>query len=242
MKLFSFWRKSPRENQTPEQTNDSNALHPGHLVMLEQLRKAEIDDPMVRPKSASRVLFDLACKKEASNETIRPENLFAALASNGGFSCLIAAQHDTAASDTADALTVVETNGGNLYYFGDLPNRYLIESRLSLLSLALGAAQNDGADITLEIVYQAMRHVAETIGSDAFGVPRLPAQNNQIICQLTTSNHSGLCFERFCSNTRFRPNNGRLHSDLLFKTCFPHIKHLSTRPLRHKSASNTRRQ
>lgn len=143
--------------------------------MLEQLRKAETDDPMVRPRLAGRVLHDLACKSAVSNEIIKPENLFAALASNGGFSCLMAAQFETAASGAADALTIVETNDGNLYYFGDLPNRYLIESRLSLLSLALGAAQSDGANISLDIVYQAMRHVAQTIGSEDFGVPQLPA-------------------------------------------------------------------
>ncbi|GLU27411.1 hypothetical protein Brsp01_26440 [Brucella sp. NBRC 12950] len=183
--------------------------------MLEQLRKAETDDPMVRPRFAGRVLHDLACKSAVSNEIIKPENLFAALASNGGFSCLMAAQVETAASGAADALTIVETNDGNLYYFGDLPNRYLIESRLSLLSLALGAAQSDGANISLDIVYQAMRPVAQTIGSEDFGVPQLPALSKPDHHQLITFSLSGRYFKRHCSNTRYRQNTGQLHSGLL---------------------------
>ena len=102
------------------------------------------------------------------------EDVLAILASAGGFSCLLAALSDP--SPEAQ-LTVITGKDGHSYFFGDIPNRYLIESQLGLLNLAMGAAQGCGGKVSLDMVYQTMRHVASTVGGENFGAPRLPEEN-----------------------------------------------------------------
>lgn len=126
------------------------------------------------------MLFDKICKTVRDGRGIRMEDLLAVLASAGGFSCLLAAfhKHQGGSSSPGNQLVVVNGKDGHRYFFGDLPNRYLLESKSALLSLALSAAQSCGGTVSVEMVHETMRHVANTVGSADFGVPRLPADHN----------------------------------------------------------------
>jgi hypothetical protein len=150
----------------------------GHASVLRLLAAEENTKPLQRQQLAGKLLFDLVCQMVRNERGVRVEDLIAVLASTGGFSCIVAALDNVnSGAAPASGIMAVQSKTGQQYYFGDLPNRYLIESEFSLLSLALGAAQAAGASVSMEQVHDTMRHVAASLGTPQFGVPRLPAEN-----------------------------------------------------------------
>lgn len=179
MRIPIFGRKpaTPTPPATEAAAPDDRAASPGHAAVLAHLRQIETAEPLARAQLAGRVLFDLVYQMISNERGARIEDMIGILASTGGFASLLAALDEAERSNLAlgPELTIVETTNGERYFFGDLPNRYLIESREALLSLALGAAQACGGDISMEMVHDAMRRVAGNIGGEGFGVPDLPA-------------------------------------------------------------------
>jgi hypothetical protein len=77
------------------------------------------------------------------------------------------------------AFATVKTKDGSTYFFGDLLNEPLITTQKdqhSVWNFVGGAAQGLGAK-ELPDLRDIFSHVASTVGSDKFGVPRLPASN-----------------------------------------------------------------
>ena len=147
----------------------------GHRHVLELLDREEAEKPLQRAQMGGMVLFDLALKVMNCERGVHIESLVAALASCGGAACLDAAFADARASGKSlqDAgFHVVEGKDGRTYYYSDQSNSYLLESQYALLSLALGAAQQHGAPVTIEMLKDAAAHAARTVGGPGFGVPR----------------------------------------------------------------------
>jgi hypothetical protein len=164
----------------PPAPPQSERADSGHAAVLARLRATDAGDPLARPQLAGRILFDFTYRMIQNERGARIEDLLAILASTGGFACIHAALTTLAEQGkTTQEAGIVTARGqdGNDYLFGDLPNRALIESELALLSLALGAAQACGGQISIEMVHDAMRHVAGSVGGAEFGVPRLPEQH-----------------------------------------------------------------
>lgn len=67
----------------------------------------------------------------------------------------------------------VQTKEGHTYYFGDALNKPLAESKYSLWSLAAAAAQDAGCN-PIPNINELFKHVTESLGTPAFGIPRMP--------------------------------------------------------------------
>jgi hypothetical protein len=147
--------------------------------MLERLRENEGERPLQRPQLVGRLLFDMFCKMIASDRGVRIVDLIAILASTGGFSCLQAALSEISnrTAQAADGLVIGTGKDGHRYFFGDLPNRYLIDGELSLLRLVLGGAQACGGKVSIDMVHDTLRHVMTSAGGESFGQPQLPAEH-----------------------------------------------------------------
>lgn len=172
-------RKTPPPPPPPQQPHGEE---PGHAAVLAMLDREEAEKPLQRAQLTGRILFDLVCQIVADERGVRIENLLAVLASVGGQQC-IAPLLDKLAQDGKTpqevGMVVADATDGHRYYFGDLPNRFLIESQTSLLSLALGAAQSIGADVSMKMVTDEMGKVAELVGhGDAFFELDLPDRNS----------------------------------------------------------------
>ncbi|APE27277.1 hypothetical protein [Aurantiacibacter gangjinensis] len=146
----------------------------GHRHVLELLDREEADKPHQRAQMAGRILFDLSLRMMNDERGVHVDSLVAALASCGGAACLQAAfdavkQQGKTLEDAG--FYVMEGADGQTYYYEDAPNFYLWENPASLLSLALGAAQDAGGNVSAQMVEQAMGHVASTVGTPEFGVP-----------------------------------------------------------------------
>jgi hypothetical protein len=156
---------------------DEAKSHPGHQAVLRHLRERERKEPLIREQVAGTVVFDLFVGMLRDERgRVRTEDLIAALASLGGHLCLVAVLDTLEEQRLAPAdVGMVEVKGGDghRYYFGDEPNRLLLESGASLLSLVLGAAHHHGAPVSLEMVHEVMRRTAERVGTAAFGKTEL---------------------------------------------------------------------
>jgi hypothetical protein len=154
---------------------------PGHQAVLRHLREREKEEPLIRAQVAGTIVFDLFVEilRERSGR-VRIEDLIAALASFGGHLCLVAVL-DTLAERglTPQQVGMLEVEGsdGHRYYFGDEPNRLLLESETALLSLVLGAAHSLGAPVSLEMVHEVMSRTAKRVGTDEFGKTELPDEH-----------------------------------------------------------------
>jgi hypothetical protein len=159
----------------------SPGADPGHQAVLRHLREREKEEPLIRAQVAGTIVFDLFVKilGERSGR-VRIEDLIAALASFGGHLCLVAVL-DTLADRglTPQQVGMIEVQGsdGHRYYFGDEPNRLLLESETALLSLVLGAAHAHGAPVSLEMVHEVMSRTAARVGTAEFGMPDLPEEH-----------------------------------------------------------------
>ena len=110
---------------------DEQKNQPGHQAVLRHLREKEREEPGIRERLAGSILFDFVYDVLKDERGVNIDILLAVLASVGGQEC-IAPVIDAAPADATMeqlGLTVIKGNDGRLYFFGDAPNRLLIESR-----------------------------------------------------------------------------------------------------------------
>lgn len=166
-------------NKSPQEQARADAP-PGHRNVLELLDREAAEKPQQRTQLAGQVVFDMVYRMLQDAKGARIEDLLGILAATGGFFCSVAAMKDIVARGTDpvdNEIVMIAGNDGRKYQFGDFPNRYLLEDEFALLSLAMGAAVHNGAQLTLDDASSVMGHVASSAGTPDFGTPRLPDQH-----------------------------------------------------------------
>lgn len=159
--------------------DDNQKNQPGHQAVLRHLLEQEKVEPGIRERLAGAVVFDLAYQLLQDERGVRIENLLAVLASVAGQECIapiVAAAPNDATMEQL-GLTVIKGNDGRFYFFGDSPNRLLVESQDSVISLAFGAAQALGAPVTMEMITDEMAKVASRAGGPEFEALDLPPEH-----------------------------------------------------------------
>jgi hypothetical protein len=176
MAVFGRKRVSPPTG--PASPFDEEKQQPGHQAVLRHLREKEKTEPGLRERLAGGIVFDIAYELLKDERGVRIENLLAVLASVGGQECIAPIIEGAADDVTMEqlGLTVVKGNDGRVYFFGDPPNRLLVESADSLLGLAFGAAHALGAAVTMEMIGEEMGTVASRIGGPDFETLDLPPE------------------------------------------------------------------
>jgi hypothetical protein len=161
------------------QGSEDQKNQPGHQAVLRHLLEEEKKDPGVRERLAGAILFDFAYELMKDERGVNLDSLLAMLASVGGQQCISPIFNAAGPDATLEQMGLmgIKGNDGRLYLFGDPPNRLLIESQDSLLSLAFGAAQALGAPVTMEMIHDEMRLVASRVGGPEFEVLDLPPNN-----------------------------------------------------------------
>lgn len=135
-------------------------------------------EAFVGAREASRELLGLVMASLKDERGIHLESLYCALGAVAGHACqasVSAAARAAGKAPDADFEVATTTDGGR-YFFGDALNRPLAEDRVSLWSLVAGAAAHDGA-LQMPDLAEIFRHNAAVLGSEAFGVPRLPPEH-----------------------------------------------------------------
>ncbi|MGD9638596.1 MAG: hypothetical protein AB7U85_06015 [Alphaproteobacteria bacterium] len=136
--------------------------------------KKNISDPTTIAKDILKELKKRYEKKEKSQETI-----LSCLGALAGFGCQMAIREGfikTGKMTEDNAFTVIETQNGDKFFYGDFLNGALLEAKTSVWSLVAGAAQSSGAK-ELPDIHKICGQVAKNVGSDDFGKITVPKEH-----------------------------------------------------------------
>lgn len=102
---------------------------------------------------------------------VRVETLMVALGSLAGFAAQIGLREAARIADAEAPLMAIATKSGRTFFFGDALNALLAENPNSVFSIVSEAPLQQG--LTIPDMPDIFQHVAASVGSDAFGIPRV---------------------------------------------------------------------
>ena len=174
--MFSKWfgkaRKEPvRAERKPSRPAGGTAW-PEEALMAAIAKQKQVD-PLVGAKIGGKEVLERLLRVMKDDKGVHVESLFCALGALAGYACQasLRGQAIVRGVDPNAPFNVVQTEDGGTYFFGDLLNGALAEERLSVWTLAAGAAQHHGAT-SLPDINEIFKRTASAVGTAQFGVPR----------------------------------------------------------------------
>ncbi len=148
---------------------------PAEQALLRQIAERSKTDPLIGAKIGSKEVTQRLLTAMKTERGVHIESLLCALGAVAGYSCQAAVRALAVARGLPEAslLTPVETKDGKTFFFGDHLNKPLAESQYSVWGVAGGGAQQAGC-ANLPDVSEIFKHVSATVGTAAFGTPRVP--------------------------------------------------------------------
>ncbi len=156
--------------------------HPDHsnAPNLSLQSEAQPQDSWFAVKKAGKEIASKLFLAMSTDRGIHLESLLSALGALAGYACQISVREDFVVRQGRaenDVFIVVQSKQNSVtYYFGDLLNRPLAESRYSVWSLVSGATQKLGAKELIDL-HDVFKHVTDTLGAENFGIPRVAAEH-----------------------------------------------------------------
>lgn len=143
--------------------------------LLDRIKEMSPNDPLIGAKIGGKELALRLLEQLKTDKGIHVESLMCAAGALAGYSCqaTVRAKNRAQGLEELASLSVATTDDGRTFVFGDFLNKYLAESEMSVWSIAAGGAEACGCTQILD-VNDIFLHVANTIGTSQFGVPRLP--------------------------------------------------------------------
>lgn len=133
-------------------------------------------DPLFAVKKAGKEIASKLFMAMSTEKGIHLESLLSALGALAGYACQVSVREDFVVrqgrAENDVFILVHSKQNSDTYYFGDLLNRPLAESRYSVWSLASGATQKLGLQELIDL-HDIFKHVTATLGTVDFGVPRI---------------------------------------------------------------------
>lgn len=142
--------------------------------------EGSLSDPLLPVKKAGKEIASKLFLAMSTEKGIHLESLLSALGALAGYACQISVREvyvvQLKRPEKEVFIVVHSKQNDSTYYFGDLLNRPLAESRYSIWSLASGATQKNGLQQLIDL-HEIFRHVTDTLGGSNFGVPRIAAEH-----------------------------------------------------------------
>lgn len=158
------------------QAGEMRPLSPQEESLKRALQEKKKTDPLIGAKMGGTELLDRLLNGMKDERGVHIESLLTALGALAGLACQLCAFEELAAAGNPQGtglLTVVCTDDGKKYYFGDIINKPLAENQYSVWTIAAGGAKRAGLE-TLPDVNDMFAHIAASVGGPAFGKPRVP--------------------------------------------------------------------
>ena len=167
--LSKLTGSKPQPNPTQAQKLDPDAA--ALMRAIEEQRKT---DPLIGVKLGAKELNQRLFNAIKNEKGVHIESLLCALGALAGYACQanLRAQSLEMGLPEIAAFTVIDSEDGKKYFFGDPLNQVLAESQYSVWGLAAGAAQHNGCH-SLPDISEIFGHVSKTVGSIEFGIPRI---------------------------------------------------------------------
>lgn len=152
---------------------------PPSADVTEQNQQAQ-QDPLYAVKRGGKEIASKLFMAMSTERGIHLESLLSALGALAGYACQVSVREiyvQQQGRPVKETFIVVHSKqNGCTYYFGDLLNRPLVESRYSVWSLASGATQKLGLQQLIDL-HDIFKHVTDTLGSPHFGIPRIDTEH-----------------------------------------------------------------
>ncbi len=159
-------------------SQSQQATNPAEAALLRQIAEQSKTDPLVGAKIGSKELTQRLIQAMKTDRGVHIESLLCALGSLAGYSCQasVRAQAISQGLPETALLTRIETTHGKTFFFGDALNKPLAESRYSVWGVVAGGAQQAGCKALPDLA-DVFKNASSTVGTAAFGVPRVPHAN-----------------------------------------------------------------
>jgi hypothetical protein len=156
-----------------KQELQSTPEDPATESLVAVIRDKKKTDPLIGAKVAGKEILGRLLVAMKNERGVHSESLCCALGSLAGYACQasLRAQSIAKGLDPDAAFSVATTKDNQRFFFGDALNKLVVEDRYSVWSLSAGAAQYAGAK-DLPDLADIFKHVAATVGTKAFGIPR----------------------------------------------------------------------
>lgn len=146
--------------------------------LLQRIKEMSGDDPLIGAKIGAKELAQRMMAAMQTERGVHIESILGALGSLAGYSCQarVRAHARSQGLDETALFTRAACTDGKVYFFGDELNRPLAEDQYSVWSLAADGAQAAGCGDIPE-PNDVFEYVTSTVGSSAFGLPRLSPEH-----------------------------------------------------------------
>ncbi len=170
-KFFEKLKTNVAQNKVDTPTTAAT-VRPEEVALLADIERRKESDPLIGAKIAGKEVLSRVMSAIGNDHGVHIESLFCALGALADYACQenLREQAITKGMNPNAAFQVAKTTDGKSYYFGDALNSTLAEGKLSVWSLAAGAAQHNGAK-SLPDIKEIFERTVSNIGTDAFGVP-----------------------------------------------------------------------
>ena len=179
-KLLAAFSSAPKQPVAPTAPppRPQAPANPAQAALLQQIERMSKEDPLIGAKIGSKEVTAKLIAAMTTERGVHVDSLLCALGALAGYACQSAVRRTAEAMgiEPNALLTVVETGDGKTFYFGDQLNKPLAENPYSVWSVAAGGAQEAGCTVMPDLA-AIFTHVAQDVGSDQFGVPRVPEKN-----------------------------------------------------------------
>ena len=146
--------------------------------LLQRVAERSGKDPLIGAKIGGKELAQRIMAAMKTERGVHIESILGALGSLAGYSCQASVRAQARSQGLDETAHFVRAEGadGKAYFFGDALNKPLAEDQYSVWSIAAGEAQAAGCRNIPE-PNEVFEHVAATVGSPEFGLPRLPLEH-----------------------------------------------------------------
>lgn len=150
------------------------ALDPASRAFLDEIERRKPTEPLIGVKAGAFEVVQQLLKAMKDERGVHAETLLGVLGSLAGFACPAGVVASAGGRDLKQiGVLVVETNNGSRYLYGNPINAPLLEGAHNVYGLVWGMARHLGA-ASLDYPDELLKHVVSTLGTPAFGAPRIP--------------------------------------------------------------------
>lgn len=146
--------------------------------LVQRIAEMSGKDPLIGAKIGGKEVAERSMAWMKTERGVHVESILGALGSLAGYACQASVRARARAQglDETARFVHVEAPDGKTYFFGDDLNGPLLEDEYSVWTIAAGGAQATGCEHIPDPT-EVFAHVAETVGSPEFGLPRLTPEH-----------------------------------------------------------------